>query len=40
MKVVGLLKMGNTWVYLNDDRNDSVEMEKLKWERNGITGLR
>lgn len=30
MKVVGLFKMGNTWVYLNDDRNVSVEMGKLK----------
>lgn len=30
IKVFGLLKMGNTWVYLNDERNDSVEMEKLK----------
>lgn len=39
MEVVGLLKVGDTWAYLNDDRNDSVEIEKLKQERKGIIGV-
>lgn len=28
--------MGDTWVYLNEDGNDPVEMEKLRQERKGI----
>lgn len=37
LEVVGLLKMGLTWPYLNDERNESVEMEKMKWVRKGKT---
>ena len=37
MKVFGVLKMGDTWAYLSDDRNDSIKMKKFKWERHGIT---
>lgn len=39
MEMGEVLKMGDTWEYLNNDGNDPIETEKLKWERKGITEL-
>lgn len=39
MEMDEVLKMGDTWAYLNNDGNDPIEIEKLKWERKGITEL-